>query len=192
MDMNTINWLAVLVAGVSAFILGGIWYSPALFGKSWMIENSMTVEDVQKGNKGKIFGWSFILSLLMSANLAMFLADPAIDFSMAIVYGLLTGVWIFCGIAIVSLFEHKSARYIFINGGYMLVALGQIAHVATARALQIRPSAAKFGHCAEHVAADGRVLLSSYHCSRYNQNTGRLDAVMFERVFERACEFRSG
>ena len=74
----------------------------------------------------------------------------------------------------------------------VLVALGQIAHVAATRALQIRPSAAKFGHCAEHVAADGRVLLSSYHCSRYNQNTGRLDAAMFERVFERACEFRNG
>lgn len=33
MDMHTINWLAVLVAGISAFILGGVWYSPALFGK---------------------------------------------------------------------------------------------------------------------------------------------------------------
>ena len=83
----------------------------------------MTVDEVQKGNKAKIFGWSFILSLVMAANLAMFLADPKMDLAMAIVYGLLTGVWIFCGIAIVGLFEHKSARYIFINGGYMLVAL---------------------------------------------------------------------
>ena len=123
MDMSTINWLAVLIAGLSAFILGGIWYSPALFGKSWMKENDMTVEDVRNGNKGKIFGWSFILSLLMAANLAMFLAGPEIDLPMGIVYGALTGIWIFCGIAIVGLFEHKSARYIFINGGYMLVAL---------------------------------------------------------------------
>jgi hypothetical protein len=124
MDMTSINWFAVLAAGLSAFILGGVWYSPALFGKSWMRENDMTVQDVQKGNKAKIFGWSFILSLLMAANLAMFLADPKIELAMAIVYGLLSGVWIFCGIAIVGLFEHKSARYIFINGGYMLVALG--------------------------------------------------------------------
>ena len=63
------------------------------------------------------------MSLVMAANLAMFLADPKMDLAMAIVYGLLTGVWIFSGIAIVGLFEHKSARYIFINGGYMLVAL---------------------------------------------------------------------
>ena len=34
--METINWLAVLVAGISAFVVGGIWYSPALFGKAWM------------------------------------------------------------------------------------------------------------------------------------------------------------
>ena len=123
MDMSTINWLAVFVAGVSAFILGGVWYSPALFGKAWMTENDLTVEEVQKGNNAKIFGWSFILSMIMAVNLAMFLADPAIDLAMSIVYGLLTGLWIFCGIAIVGLFEHKSARYIFINGGYMLVAL---------------------------------------------------------------------
>ena len=123
MDMNSINWLAVLIAGISAFILGGVWYSPALFGKSWMKENNFTVDDVQKGNKGKIFGWSFVLSMVMAANLAMFLADPTIDLAMSIVYGFLTGTWIFCGIAIVGLFEHKSARYIFINGGYMLVAL---------------------------------------------------------------------
>ena len=68
----------------------------------------------------------------------------------------------------------------------VLVALGQIAHVAAARALGMKPSAVKFGHGAEAAAPDGRILLSSYHCSRYNQNTGRLDAAMFESVFARA------
>jgi uracil-DNA glycosylase family 4 len=67
----------------------------------------------------------------------------------------------------------------------VLVALGQIAHVAAARALGVRPS---FGHGSEITAPDGRILLSSYHCSRYNQNTRRLDAAMFESVFERAIE----
>ena len=122
--MGTVNWLAVLVAGISAFVLGGVWYSPALFGKAWMTENNMTVDDVKKGNKGKIFGWSFILSLIMAANLGMFINTPDLNLSQGIIYGLLTGLWIFCGIAIVGLFEHKSARYIFINGGYMIVALG--------------------------------------------------------------------
>ena len=122
--MGTVNWIAVLVAGISAFVLGGVWYSPALFGKAWMTENNMTVDDVKKGNKGKIFGWSFILSLVMAANLGMFINTPEMNLSQGILYGLLTGLWIFCGIAIVALFEHKSVKYIFINGGYMLVALG--------------------------------------------------------------------
>jgi hypothetical protein len=121
--MNTVNWLAILVAGISAFVLGGVWYSPALFGKAWMTENNMTIDDVRKGNKAKIFGWSFILSLVMAVNLGMFLGTPDIKAAQGIMYGALTGLWIFCGIAIVGLFEHKSARYIFINGGYMIVAL---------------------------------------------------------------------
>ncbi len=118
-----VNWLAVLVAGISAFVIGGIWYSPALFGKAWMKENDLTVDEIQKTNKGKVYGWAFVLTLIIAVNLAMFLNSPDIHLSMGLLYGLLTGVWIFCGIAIVAMFEQKTARYIFINGGYMLVAL---------------------------------------------------------------------
>ena len=73
----------------------------------------------------------------------------------------------------------------------VVIALGQIAHVAAARALGLPPSSTRFGHGAENVAPDGSVLLSSYHCSRYNQNTGKLNAAMFEKVFERALELRA-
>ena len=72
----------------------------------------------------------------------------------------------------------------------VVIALGQIAHVAAARAMGLPPASTKFGHAAEATASDGRLLLSSYHCSRYNQNTGRLNAAMFESVFERAIERR--
>ena len=73
----------------------------------------------------------------------------------------------------------------------VVIALGQIAHVAAARALGLPPSSTRFAHGAENAAPDGRILLSSYHCSRYNQNTGRLDAAMFESVFARALEVRA-
>jgi uracil-DNA glycosylase family 4 len=72
----------------------------------------------------------------------------------------------------------------------VFVALGQIAHVAAARVLGLRPVATPFGHGAEAATGDGRILLSSYHCSRYNQNTGKLNAAMFESVFARALELR--
>jgi uracil-DNA glycosylase family 4 len=72
----------------------------------------------------------------------------------------------------------------------VLVALGQIAHGAAARVLGLAPATTRFGHGAEAVAPDGRILLSSYHCSRYNQNTNRLNAQMFESIFERALIVR--
>lgn len=72
----------------------------------------------------------------------------------------------------------------------VLVALGAIAHTAAARSLGLRPMHSKFGHGSEVTAPDGRILLGTYHSSRYNQNTGRLDAPMFEAVFARALELK--
>ena len=72
----------------------------------------------------------------------------------------------------------------------VLVALGQIAHESAARALGLKPTRARFGHLAEHPLPDGRVLVDSYHCSRYNQNTGKLTAPMFQAVFARALALR--
>lgn len=72
----------------------------------------------------------------------------------------------------------------------VFVALGQIAHQSAVKALGGKLPKAKFGHLAEHRMPDGRVLIDSYHCSRYNQNTGRLTAEMFEAVFERAVALR--
>lgn len=72
----------------------------------------------------------------------------------------------------------------------VFIALGQIAHQSAVKALGGKLPKAKFGHLAEHRMPDGRLLIDSYHCSRYNQNTGRLTASMFEAVFERALERR--
>jgi len=71
----------------------------------------------------------------------------------------------------------------------VLVALGRIAHESTVRALGGRPAATPFAHLAEHRFGK-RVLIDSYHCSRYNTNTGRLTAPMFEAVFARAVALR--
>ncbi|GAO42232.1 hypothetical protein FPE01S_01_12450 [Flavihumibacter petaseus NBRC 106054] len=126
MDISTVNWWAVLVAGLSAFVIGGIWYSPGLFGKAWMKENQLTEETIRQGNKGKIFGFTAIFSLIMAANLSMFLVDtPQLktDVSWGMTAGFLAGVWTFCAIAIHSLFEQKSWKLILINGGYSIVSL---------------------------------------------------------------------
>ena len=122
--MSTINWLAVLVAGISAFVVGGIWYSPGLFGKAWMKDNNFTEEQIKSGgNKGKIFGFTFIFSLLMAANLGMFLADDKTDIAWGATAGFLAGIWTFCAIAIHSLFELKPWRLILINSFYSVISL---------------------------------------------------------------------
>jgi hypothetical protein len=123
MNFSLINWLAVVVAGLSAFAVGGIWYARPLFGNAWMIDSNLTEDQIKQGNKGKIFGFTLIFSMLMAVNLAMFLADAKTDVAWGAEAGFLAGIWTFCAIAIHSLFELKSWRYIFINGGYSLVSL---------------------------------------------------------------------
>lgn len=65
----------------------------------------------------------------------------------------------------------------------VILALGQIAHKSVVAAVGGRQAAYPFGHGARHALPTGPVLADSYHCSRYNTNTGRLTAAMFESVF---------
>jgi uracil-DNA glycosylase family 4 len=71
--------------------------------------------------------------------------------------------------------------------GSVVMALGGIAHRAIIKALELRQADYKFGHAATHDLGSLR-LLDSYHCSRYNTNTGRLTGDMFENVFAIARE----
>ena len=64
-----------------------------------------------------------------------------------------------------------------------ILALGRIAHDTLLSTLGIRKVDAPFGHNAVHVLGDGRTLHDSYHCSRYNTNTGVLTQAMFDDVF---------
>jgi uracil-DNA glycosylase family 4 len=74
----------------------------------------------------------------------------------------------------------------------VILALGAIAHGAVLRAQGLRASACKFAHGAEHRLPGGRVLVDSYHCSRYNTNTRRLTEEMFREVVARATALARG
>ena len=69
----------------------------------------------------------------------------------------------------------------------VVLALGRIAHEAFLRASALKPSAFPFAHGREHPLQDGRTLIDSYHCSRYNTSTRRLTPQMFASVVARAC-----
>lgn len=70
--------------------------------------------------------------------------------------------------------------------GGVILALGKVAHDSVVRTLGMRVGELNFGHASEYPVSGERTLLSSYHCSRYNTQTGRLTAEMFEGVFRRA------
>jgi uracil-DNA glycosylase family 4 len=66
----------------------------------------------------------------------------------------------------------------------VILALGLVAHKAVLMALGLKQSALSFSHGARHVLPDGRILIDSYHCSRYNTQTRRLTTADFHNVFE--------
>jgi hypothetical protein len=122
MKMQTLNPWAILAAAVSAFLVGGLWYSPVLFGALWKRANRFS-EDPPPAS-GKIFAISFVLSLIMAFNLAMFLNDPKTTVAWGATAGFLAGFgWVAMGIGVISLFERRPWSYVIVNGGYLTVAL---------------------------------------------------------------------
>lgn len=72
------------------------------------------------------------------------------------------------------------------------LALGRIAHDSLLTTLGCKRSAYPFGHAARHALPEGQVLYDSFHCSRYNTNTGRLTTEMFEDVVFKAVAEATG
>ncbi|MBE8725765.1 DUF1761 domain-containing protein [Flavobacterium hungaricum] len=64
-----INFIALLIAAIVTLIVGFVWYSPKVFGTIWMRENNLTEEDLKKGNMLKIFGLTYVFSLLITVTL---------------------------------------------------------------------------------------------------------------------------
>ena len=76
MDPSNVDYVAAVVAAVSSFLIGGLWYSPILFARAWMRETGLTEEQL-KGKMGTVFGGAFVLSLVVAMNLAFFLGKNA-------------------------------------------------------------------------------------------------------------------
>ena len=116
--MPEVNWLAVLAATVAAFVLGGLWYSPVLFGKRWQAAARFTDEQVNSGNVTLIFGGAFVLALTASACFAMFLGpNPGLAFGAAT--GFAAGLcWVATSFGINGLFQREKLSLVLINAGY--------------------------------------------------------------------------
>src|SRR5688500_3134637 len=88
--MPDVNWLAVVLAAVSAFVLGGIWYGP-LFKSTWCREAGIDL-DAKPRHPAGVFGGAFVLSLVAAWALAAIIgrSDPSLLFAVHV--GLLTGL----------------------------------------------------------------------------------------------------
>jgi len=119
-SLESINYFAVLVAALSAFVIGGLWYS-VLFAKTWMVENGFDEEKLKNGNMVMIFGGTFILSFIISFVLVLFLGSER-DAMFGAFAGFLAGLfWVSTAMGITYLFERKSLKLYLINAGYHVV-----------------------------------------------------------------------
>jgi hypothetical protein len=123
MDFRTLNIWAILLAAVSAFILGGLWYSPFLFEGAWKRANGFGANEPPPATT-RILVLSFVLSLVMAINLAMFLNAPGTTVAFGAAAGFAAGFgWVAMSLGIVSLFERRPLSYVLVNGGFLTLAL---------------------------------------------------------------------
>jgi hypothetical protein len=116
-----INWIAVVVSTVVAFALGGLWYSKALCGSTWLEEVGLTEEAINDANMPMTFGGTFVLQFLAVTALAAFIGTDS-TWQSGLYSGLLIGVfWIATAYGITYLFEQRSLRLFLINAGYNIV-----------------------------------------------------------------------
>lgn len=122
MENLYINHLAVFVCAVANLALGALWYSPLLFAKAWQTEAGLTDEQLAKQNPAKTYGLAFLFSWVMTYNLAFFLGDSATTAAWGTAAGFLAGFgWATLIFAVIALFEQRSWKYIFINGGFITI-----------------------------------------------------------------------
>lgn len=115
------NYWIVLLAAVSSFVVGGLWYSPMLFGKAWNRENGSAAG---QGHPAKVFGVAFAFSLLAAACFAVLVGpSPAFDASLRL--GALVGIGLVAAsFGINYQFAQRSFRLWLIDGGYHAVQFG--------------------------------------------------------------------
>ncbi len=116
--MPEVNYLAVIAAAVATFVLGGLWYSPALFGKAWQREAGVSEEKLKSANMALIFGLTFVLSLIAAWVFALFLG-PRPPMALGLGAGFSAGLcWVAASFGISYLFERRSLKLWLINAGY--------------------------------------------------------------------------
>lgn len=116
--MPEISYVAVVIAAVSSFVVGGLWYSPLLFGRAWQREVGLSDEEMARGNMLRIFAGALLLSLLAAFVFALFLG-PRPSMPLGLGAGFSAGLcWVASSFGINYLFARRSLKLFLIDGGY--------------------------------------------------------------------------
>ena len=119
--MPDVNYFAVAIAALSAFLLGGLWYSPLLFARKWAALSGQSDERLKSGSMATIFGGAFLLNLVAAYVFALFLG-PSPGFKFATSAGFAAGLcWVAASLGVNYLFERRPLGLWLINGGYFTV-----------------------------------------------------------------------
>ncbi len=120
----TLNWVAMLVALIASMVIGYIWYSKPVFGKTWMNLIGKTEEDLKKG-AGKAMG-----IMIVCAIITVYVLSHIVDYATATTWleGVQTGFWVWLGFVATVLvmnagYEGRPMKLPAINAGYQLVNL---------------------------------------------------------------------
>lgn len=116
---DNMNMLAIVIAAVSSFMVGGLWYSKALFGAAWEQENAGLIN--KEGHPAKVFGISFAFSLVAAIAFSIWVG-PAPSLEAALKVGLLAGIgFVATSFGINYQFAQRSVKLWLIDGGYHIV-----------------------------------------------------------------------
>jgi hypothetical protein len=130
MHVPPVNWLAILVAGIVIFMLGGLWYSPVLFAKKWIALQNKTEEQMRaeaaSANMPLMYASAFVTGLLIAWGMALVFAHIANDMPMNAAHGALLGFIIWLAFAAstsyaTALFSGKPRQLWLIDSAYNLV-----------------------------------------------------------------------
>ncbi len=125
-----VNWLAVLVAAIVIFALGGLWYSPILFSKRWLALQGKTEEQMRaeaaSANMPLMYASAFITGLIIASVMALVFAHFDNDIEMNAAHGALFGLLLWLGFAATTsyataLFSGKPRQLWLIDSAYNLV-----------------------------------------------------------------------
>lgn len=119
--MPDVKPLAVLIAGVSGFFVGGLWYGP-LFAKPWMAANGFTMEDLKRDfSPAKSYGTAFIMGLIAAYGLAIVIGADRGLHSGAFLGACAAVFWVATSFATSYAFERRTTTLLLINAGYPIV-----------------------------------------------------------------------